>query len=219
MKKIKGIIPKYAIVPVGLVVIFNFSAYYLSKIIIEDRVKYDFSIPLDDMIPLVTPFILFYILAYAQWALGYIILARQSREVCAKVASANIIAKTLCFIIFITVPTALVRPEVTGNGLFDILTRFIYSADTPVNLFPSIHCLESYAIMRFTLGQKNLPRYYKIITVVFSLLVFASVVFTKQHIVVDIPGGILMLEIGIILSKLTGLYKVFDRKPKQSNLK
>ena len=219
IKKLKNLIPSYAVIPICLVAACNFAAYYFSKLIIADRYKYDLSIPLDDMIPLVTPFIVIYILAYAQWAIGYIVLVRQSRELCARVAASNLIAKTMCFLIFIIVPTAIVRPEVAGNDIFTLLTKFIYAADTPVNLFPSIHCLESYVIMRFTLAEKNLPKAYKIVTAVFSILVFASVVFTKQHIFIDIPGGILIFELGLIISRLTGFYKVFDRKSIDNKLK
>lgn len=217
-EKLKELVPPYAILPIGLVATLNFSAYYISKIIIEDREKYDLSIPLDDIIPLVTPFIFIYVLAFAQWAIGYLVLVKQSRKCCSRVAAANIIAKMLCFIIFITVPTAIVRPEVTGGGFSAFLTRFIYAADTPVNLFPSIHCLESYCIMRFSLGEKKIPVWYKIVMSVFTVLVFASVLFTRQHIFVDIPGGILMLEIGILVSRLTGFDKVFDRKKKGNEL-
>lgn len=216
-EKLKELIPTYAILPITLVAAFNFSAYYISKIIIEDREKYDLSLPLDDMIPLLTPFIFIYVLAFAQWAFGYLVLVKQSRRCCSKVAASNLIAKTLCFIIFITLPTEMARPEVTGGGLSALLTRFIYAADTPVNLFPSIHCLESYCIMRFTLGEKQLPKWYKILMTVFTFLVFASVLFTRQHIIVDIPAGILMLEIGILVSRITGFDKVFMGKGKANN--
>ena len=212
MKKKGKLIPSYAVVPLLLILITNFFAYYVSKLIILGRDKWDPMIPLDDLIPLWTPFILIYLVAYAQWVIGYIILARQDKETCFRVAGANIIAKLICFFIFIIVPTTIAsRPAVEGNGIFDFVTKLIHWFDSPVNLFPSIHCLESYAIMRFTVTQKKLPLSYKIFTVVLSLLVFASVVYTKQHRLIDIPSGILVLEIGCLISHFSGFPKIFKR--------
>lgn len=212
MKKKGKLIPPYAVVPLLLILVTNFFAYYVSKLIILGRDKWDPMIPLDDLIPLWTPFILIYLVAYVQWVVGYIIIARQGKEICYKVAGANVIAKLLCFLIFIIIPTTIsARPEIEGTGLFDLATRFIHWFDSPVNLFPSVHCLESYAIMRFTVNQKKLPFSYKIFTVVLSLLVFASVVFTKQHRLLDIPSGILVLEIGFLISHLSGFPKIFKR--------
>ena len=208
----KKLIPTYAVVPLLLILVTNFFAYYVSKLIIMGRDKWDPVIAWDDLIPLWTPFILIYLIAYVQWVVGYIILAKQNKDVCYKVAGANVIAKLLCFVIFIIVPTTIsYRPEITGTGLFDWVTGLIHWFDSPVNLFPSIHCLESYAIMRFTIPQKKLPLSYKIFTVVLSLLVFASVVYTKQHRLLDIPAGIIVLEIGILISHFSGFPKIFKR--------
>lgn len=212
MKKKGKLIPSYAVFPLLLILVTNFFAYYVSKLIILGRDKWDPMIPLDEFIPLWTPFILIYLIAYVQWVVGYIILARQGKEACFKIAGANVIAKLICFLIFIIVPTTIsVRPAVEGDGIFDFVTRLIHWFDSPVNLFPSIHCLESYAIMRFSLGQKKLPLSYKIFTVVLSVLVFASVVFTNQHRLIDIPAGILALEIGCLISHFTGFPRIFKR--------
>lgn len=220
LDKLEKLAPSYSRAPLlGMLLALSF-AYCVSKIIIEEREKFDLSIPLDDMIPFCAPLILFYVLAYVQWGVGYMIIAKQDKDVCYRMAGGNIIAKMLCFLIFIIVPTQMFsRPEVTGTSIFDYIIRLIYWIDTPVDLFPSIHCLESYTVMRFTLKRKEFPLYYKILNVVLSLLVFSSVVLTKQHIVVDIPAGILIFEIGYLISNLTGFYKVFDKFDKKSKVK
>jgi len=208
MKFLKNIIPSYSVLPLLLVLLFNMGAYYISKPIVYGRDTFDLSIPLDNVIPLVSPFIVIYLLAFLQWVIGYVVAARESREMCARIVSADIIAKTICFLFFIIMPTSIDRPEVTGNGIFDYITKFIYFMDTPINLFPSIHCLESYAVVRFAFSYKKVGRAYKISMCIFSLLVFASVLFTRQHFFIDIPAGILAFEIGIILSKITRLDKL-----------
>ena len=208
MKKLKDLIPRYAVIPLISIFVLNMAVYYLSKPFVFWRDKFDLSLPIDYQIPLLTPFMIIYLLAFVQWGLGYIIIARENREMCARAVSSDLIAKVICFLFFVILPTEIQRPEVTDGGLIGFVTKFVYWIDTPVNLFPSIHCLESYSIMRFTFSLKKVPLGYKIVMAVFSFAVFASVLFTRQHFLIDIPAGILVLEIGIILSKITKFDKV-----------
>ena len=48
--------------------------------------------------------------------------------------------------------------------------------------------------------MKRLPRWYRWGGLVMTLLVFASTLLVKQHVLVDIPGGILTAELGLGLS-------------------
>ena len=43
------------------------------------------------------------------------------------------------------------------------------------------------------------------------LAVFASVLFTKQHVIIDIFGGIAVAELSIQVSDRTGLYKLYNK--------
>lgn len=218
--KLKHFIPSYGYFPIITLFVFNSLVYFLTKLVYDPARAYDLSLGIDRALPFVPAFILFYILAYLQWALGYIMIARESREKIYKVASANILAKIFCGIIFVALPTAMVRAEITGGGIFNWLTSFIYAADTPaVNLFPSIHCLESWAVFRCSLKLK-LPIGYKIAMGVFSLGVFLSVLLVKQHIILDIPAGILVFELAYLIVHLTKIdkkiAKLFTRKTKPS---
>ena len=103
--------------------------------------------------------------------------------------------------IFLLLPTTIARPEADGSGLIGWLTRIIYMADTPVTLFPSIHCLDSWLCWRFLVKCKKVPRWYKWVNFVFSLLVCASTVLVKQHVFVDIFAGIAVAELGLLLSR------------------
>ena len=119
-------------------------------------------------------------------------------------------AKALCFVLFLLLPTTIARPEAAGSGLIGWLTRTIYAADTPVALFPSIHCVDSWLCWRFLMDCRKVPKWYKWVNFVFSLLVCASTVLVKQHVVVDIFAGIAVAEIGLLLSRL-----YYDRKERQ----
>ena len=217
--KLKTFIPRYGYFPIITLFAFNSLVYFLTKLVYDPARAYDLSLGIDHALPFVPAFILFYILAYLQWALGYIMIARESREELYKVATANILAKIFCGIIFVALPTAMVRAEITEGGIFNLLTSFIYAADTPaVNLFPSIQCLESWAVFRCSLKLK-LPIGYKIAMGVFSLGVFASVLLVKQHIILDIPAGILVFELGYLIVHLTKIDQkiatIFKTKTKE----
>ncbi|MCH5167648.1 MAG: phosphatase PAP2 family protein [Erysipelotrichales bacterium] len=189
----------------------NFITYFCSKIITNHLYHYTLSTMIDDVIPLVPIFIIVYILAYVQWIVGYIVIARESKKVCYKYLSAELIAKFICLILFFLLPTTMVRPEIRNQGLLLGLVNFIYMVDAPVNLFPSIHCLESWLVFRGSLACKKVPNMYKLTTFIFSILVCLSTVFVKQHLIVDICGGIIVVEIGILLSNKFNMGIIYEK--------
>lgn len=213
MKKLfDTVLPKFARVPLLVLVLFNFFTYFLIPVILgEDVQRYDLSISWDYLLPFVPFFLLFYILAFGQWVGSYIGHCRQGAELCCKIVMADLIAKFICLVCFILIPTEIVRPEVEGSGLWEWGTRFIYAMDKPINLFPSIHCLESWICFRTAMMLPKKNPWYITAQGIFTLFVFASTVLLKQHFIVDIPAGILAVEIGLLLSKRCGLWKLISK--------
>lgn len=203
--------PAYSWIPLCAVVVINFMVYGGVRLINQNRAHHILSIPADDLVPLWTPFVLVYLLAFVQWVAGYYLAARESREVCWRVASGDIIAKLITCVIFLAYPTTLMRPDITGHSFFDWVTRIIYAVDAPDNLFPSIHCLESWVCFRSSLWLKKVPGWYKGLSFIFTLLVFASTVFLKQHLLLDIPSGVLLAELGLWAAGRFGLGKIFEK--------
>lgn len=193
-------IPKYAIKPLALALLVN-SCVYMG--IAQLRRFLTFSsleTPLDTALPFLAPFVLFYVLAFVQWGLNYLLIARDSKELCYRFAFGNIIAKLICLFFFVFLPTTLARPEVTGTDLCSRLVRLIYTFDPPVNLFPSIHCLESWCCIRASFLLKKSNRTYQTATLIMSLGVFVSTLFIKQHVIADVFGGIVVFEAGFRLA-------------------
>lgn len=203
------IFPKFAYIPVLFIIVFNFIAYTGTKYLTLNAECYDFTTSLDEAIPFVPWFMLFYILAYAQWVGNYVYHTRLGREKYYHIVTADLISKVICFVVFLIFPATIVRPEVTGTGFWDCVTRIIYALDTPTSLLPSIHCVESWLCFRASLMMKDAPRWYAPAQFVFTLLVLASTVLVKQHFVVDILAGVIVLEIGWFLSKRFRLWRVF----------
>ena len=204
---IKKIMPKYGYIPVISVFVFNLIVYYGTKLINGNMTHYDLAIGLDSMIPTLSPFVVIYALAYIQWIFGYIMIARDSKQLCYYYITSELIAKFICGICFILVPTVMVRPDIMGTDIFSKGLSIVYSMDTPTNLFPSIHILESYLIARAGFQMEKVGKGYRVGMVILSTLIALSVLFTKQHLLVDIIGGILVAELGLfIYRKMKGLW-------------
>ena len=202
MKKwIQKLLPDYAIRPLILALAANFIIYFGVSQLRDHLTFHSLALPVDDRIPFFAPFIIFYILAYVQWIINYLLIAREGKAFCYHFIYGDVISKLFCLVFFLFFPTTLVRPEVTGHSICDQLVRLAYQIDAPVNLFPSIHCLESWCCIHAALRMKKTPRWYLPITIVMSLCVFASTLLVKQHVFVDIFGGILVFEAGYYLAR------------------
>lgn len=211
-QKIDWLLPKFVRLPLFLAVAINFAVYYIpSRLLVTDVERYDLTMALDTMLPCVPFFLLIYVLAYVQWIEGYVFHCRDSVKLCYHLVTADLISKAICLACFIFIPTTITRPEITGNGLFEWGTRFIYAVDDPVNLFPSIHCLESWMCFRGAMILKKKNGWYIAAHGVFAVLVFASTVLIKQHFVIDIVAGIIVGEIGLFLSKQFKLWRIFNK--------
>ncbi len=203
--------PRYALVPVAVALIINLLAFYGTRPLIADWQHHDISFWLDEKIPFLPVFISVYVLAYVQWLVGLILIAREGREFCYRYCMSYAVALTIAAIIFMAFPTSIDRPQVAGDGLWAWLTGLIFSADTPNNLFPSIHCLFSWLVFRSALSIKRVGKWYSAVSLIFTLLVFASVVFVKQHFVLDILGGVIVAELGLLIANKTGMWRWWEK--------
>ena len=89
----------------------------------------------------------------------------------------------------------------TGRDFFSWLTRLIYASDQPNNLCPSLHVVCSYYCWRCLYDTEGIPRWYRRFNFVFLLLVCCSILFVKQHLVVDVPAAVVVSEIPLQLSR------------------
>ncbi len=194
--KLSKLVPQYGCIPFVLVIAVNCFVFYVTRLLTAGAPHYDVSIGLDDQIPFVPEFIVIYILAIGQWILVLALAAREGKDFYYKATAAEMSSKIFVFLIFLFLPTSMERGEIQGNDMFDMLTRLIYTLDAPNNLFPSIHCLDSWVCLRVVCRMKTAPKWFRICNAIFSLLVFASVVLVKQHLFVDILGGIVIGELG-----------------------
>lgn len=208
---ITKIVPPYAILPLLSCPLLNMIVYSGAPWLVGDRTRYDLSLPLDELIPVVPAWTIAYVGCFLVWVVNFILICRESREICFQFLASEAIAKIICGLFFVLLPTTNVRPELIGEDCFTWVLNLIYTLDQPVNLFPSIHCMDVWFAWRGLLPCRKVPKYYKYGSFLFAILVFCSVVFTKQHVIVDILGGVLVAEIGFLLAKKIPLAKLYPR--------
>ena len=195
------LIPKYAVPWVAALIISLFVVYYGSVLVTAGFEHHYISTALDAKIPLIPQAVIVYCLYYIFWLVNFIIIARENRDTCSRVLTGVIISKLIALAVYILYPTTMVRPPVDGTDFFSSLLRFIYSVDKPTNLMPSIHCMDSWLCWRGLSGCKKVPRGYKTFSFIFAMMVCASTVLIHQHVLIDIPTGIICGEIGLFISK------------------
>ena len=214
-ERLERILPFYGIIPIAVCLIFNVLVYNGNRLLTADRVHFDLSIPvIDQNIPFWRWMIVFYVLSYVFWAFGFIVIARENRKFCYDMFAGELIGKFFCLVFFLALPTMMPDwPSGTFaiENVFDWLTQFIYDLDEPNNLFPSIHCSESWVCLRGILKSKKVCKPLQIASVVMTVGIFASTVLVKQHVFIDILGGVAVAEAGLFLGRKLRAGRLFEK--------
>lgn len=207
-KRLRG----YAVI-IGLIYAISQHGFYLAGHYLAEWIGFTPflpKLPLDDMIPMVSVFIIPYVWSYLYWAMGPMAVSLCDKRHFADYMAANLVAcvfGTLCLAFF---PTYMDRVAeglfaVTENPtVFDKLREFWYSLDgseMAYNLLPSFHCINSTLCYLGVAGRKELPKWFRVYSLVTTLLIYASTVYVKQHYVLDILAGVALAVIAFFICK------------------
>lgn len=209
IKNIYNYIPEYAIKPLALCVFFNFSVYSGVRLFYKNSIFHNLSSYYDDMIPVVPIFVLIYFGSYVFWIVNYILISNISKDHCYRFLIADLLGKLICGIIYIKFPTTNIRPDITSLGVFQDMLKFLYSIDAADNLFPSIHCLVSWYCFAGIRNCKSIPVWYRSFSLFMAIMICISTLTTKQHVIIDVLGGIMLAELTWQLSLRVQLYKTY----------
>ena len=201
------LLPVHGWLSVIVMLAVNMIAFQGTRLINGPWRHYDFSLPIDSYFPLVKWFIIIYIpIAYAQWIYGFYLAARERKLICYKIFAAEITAKIICMACFLIIPTTMVRNDITATDFLSRWIQSVYDVDPADNLFPSIHCLESYVLTRAAfskkIGMERCPAWFKWASIPVTALVFASTLLLKQHVFVDVIAAVAVVEFGFLVSEL-----------------
>lgn len=147
---------------------------------------------LDDMIPFVPAFIIPYFAWYAYVPLMLAAVCFGDKKNFPLQCASFFGGAWVCIAVLVAFPTAVdFRPTAEGRGVLLWLCRFIYTADRPVNVFPSLHCYEALSVhlTTFSCTRFRGKTAWRVASAVLVVLICLSTVFVKQHSVIDIVGG------------------------------
>ncbi|WP_279230348.1 phosphatase PAP2 family protein [Thermohalobacter berrensis] len=144
---------------------------------------------IDNYIPfikwMVIPYILWYL--YIWFVIFY--LAFYYKKLFILHTKGVILSKLICMVIYITYPTYVIRPEILGTDIFSKLIEMVYSNDNPVNVFPSIHVLQSLLTHKAIIHIKGVKKWVKYSSLLFIVMVILSTLMIKQHYILDVIGA------------------------------
>ena len=172
---------------------------------------WDMTTALDRAVPFWPWTVLIYVAAYVFWAANYNLAMFQGEDRAWRFLAADILGKAVCLVFFLGLPTANVRPEMPEGAPFGWMLNIIYALDRPDNLFPSIHCLDSWLCWAAVRGRKNVPAAYRAFSLVMALAIAASTLTTRQHVIADAAAGFVLGEICWQLAGRTGLAARYRR--------
>lgn len=210
-KWIKKIVPEYGFFPLIMAFLFNMTVYEGTKIIAKNWYHHTIMTQWDEKIPFIPETLCIYLGCYLFWIVNYIMIARLGKKEVYQFFTADFLSRCVCFVVFLAFPTTNIRPEITVGGFWNQGMQFLYSIDSAVNLFPSIHCLVSWFCYIGIRGNRIFPIWFRGGSCLLAMLVFVSTLTTKQHVVVDVFGGVLLAEICLWIGRHTRLYLIYGK--------
>ncbi len=198
---------------IAAVVLHTFT-YFGTRLFTSGWYHYDMTNKIDNSISFLPWTVVIYLGCYIFWAVNYTLGCTQDKKNAMIFMWTEIIAKAICLVCYVVIPTTNVRPLIEGNGIFENTMVWLYRVDAADNLFPSIHCLSSWLCFIAVRKQKRVPKAYKVISAVLAILVCISTLTTKQHVVVDVIAGVLLAEVSSKLApgvlSITQQYRLED---------
>lgn len=151
-----------------------------------------FKTALDDVIPFFSPFVIFYFLIIIILFLPFIMTFKNKKMFLA-LSTAFFFVSFICNIIYIFFQTTITRPDIIPSTIFDKLVLFIYSVDSPLNLFPSGHV--TFSVLS-TLCLFKINKKVAFVVLPFTILLILSTLFIKQHNIPDVLAGAILAYLG-----------------------
>lgn len=154
----------------------------------------------------------FFVIPYVLWypflgAVGLYLFFRDELEFC-RYMWALIIGISFCLALYIVYPNGQdLRPEkFVSNNVFTWMVGRLYSTDSNLNVFPSIHVVATIAPTVALLKNKEAGKniIVKFSSIILCISICLSTVFIKQHSIIDLFGGTALYLIIYLLIYIVG---------------
>ena len=200
--------PPYVWICLLYLLVIDLSVFYGTRPILPYLPTHDLSLPADAKIPFLPPWVIIYFLSFLSWIISIVWILSESKAHAYRMCGVYTIIMILSLIFFLVYPATVQRPEITGDGLFDNLMRFLYWVDSPTNICPSLHVILSYICWRGTMGCRKIPKWYQWFNLIFLILVCFCILFVKQHVLVDIVAAVVLTEAALQIGRLTRIERI-----------
>lgn len=152
---------------------------------------------LDDLIPFEEIFIIPYIFwAFYVVAACVFLFFKEERGMFLRYAIALTGGMSICMVIYMIFPNCVnLRPAaLTDNTVLSAIVSRLYLIDTPTNVFPSIHVLNSIIVCVALEKNTTFKRFpvLRVLNVALAVCICLSTVFLKQHSVLDGLGAVVL---------------------------
>ncbi|CDD50835.1 pAP2 superfamily [Firmicutes bacterium CAG:308] len=192
-----------------LYLILYLLAFFLMEQISEPQ--YLIHSNLDDKIPFNSYFLIFYVSWYIAFVGSLIFFMFYDKKDYQDLSFIMMNGTTLIFIIYFLFPNYTdLRFDLVPRNIFDQIVNLLWGIDTPTNVCPSLHVSISTAVMVAVWNSKKLKKnhpVWRILIIVWQILICASTVFLKQHSIIDVFAGCLVTLLFSVIC-----YKVNWRK-------
>lgn len=181
------------------------------------RDPYPIESVLDGYIPFWEWMVIPYLLWFAYIALGHLFFLFKSREEFVRMCIFLYTGMTVCLVIYTVFPNCQnLRVDYNTIGRDNILVdvvKMIQGVDTPDNVLPSIHCLNSIGMHIAIAKSKKITKYRNLIvwsSFVLMVLICMSTVMLKQHSILDVFAAIALSVPLYFLAYKTKLRRIKD---------
>jgi membrane-associated phospholipid phosphatase len=137
--------------------------------------------------PLVPAFVFVYLSAFVMPF--FAAAAVRDRERFHRYALMLMLTIIACAAVFMAWRLTIWRPAVAGTDAASRLLVWLYRVDKPVNLFPSLHVALAFLFAKMIGAER--PRWWAP-ALLWALLIAVSTLFTRQHYLIDVLGGVVV---------------------------
>ncbi|MDO5522309.1 MAG: phosphatase PAP2 family protein [bacterium] len=195
IKKLFEYFPTFVIIPLIFVFSSQSLIYFGTKLINSNMQHHTLITFVDKIAPIIPSFSIIYLGCYIFWVLNYALAGRVNKDYFYDFVSNIFLGYIISGIIFCVFPTYINRPDLNEiHGLGKMFVTYVYNTDTPVNLFPSMHCQISWYCYLAVKGRNQISKWYQYFSLIIAVLVCISTVVIRQHYFLDIVAGVAIAE-------------------------
>lgn len=173
---------------------------------------------IDGLFPIIPIFILPYVWAYAFWGMAPMAVSKCKLDYFLDYLAAYLLACIMGAVILIFAPTYMDRVaeglmDTSKQGFLYDLMRFWYSldgGDRAYNLFPSFHCINSTISYLGVRKREEIPKWFRVYSLVITVLIYFATLFVKQHFFVDVISGIFIAVLAYMICIRWHWGKIFN---------